>query len=114
MDKFWMVFVDGQSGPTVRHLHKTEAIAEAGRIFNKQRRRAYVLEVVGHHDIVASVFTDFTKPPEPGTEPRIFLTAGEKELVSYGGASFLAAVNSVAARLKCGIEEATKACEFYK
>lgn len=68
MDKFWMVMVDGKPGPTKRHHHKTEAVAEAGRLFNLERRRAYVLEVVGHHDIVASAFTDFKKETKGKTK----------------------------------------------
>ena len=117
MDKFWMVLVDGKSGPTVRHPHKTEAVAEAGRLFNTERRRAYVLEVVGHHDIVASVFTDYTKPPLKAASDEILnyptLTDNEKAWAKIPR-FFDEAVTTVQRRTNCALRLAIGACEFYR
>lgn len=114
MEKFWFCYVDGKEAPTKRHLYKTEAVAEAGRLFNMERRRVYVLEVVGHHDIVASAFTDITKPPQAAvTKPPhgINLTDNELALAKSVG-QLIPAIKAVRQRLHCGLQEAKDACEW--
>lgn len=77
MNKFWMVLVDGKPGPTKKHTHKTEAIAESGRLYNIERRRVYLLEVVGFHDSVGSAFTDYkTPPPAEAYRPKVICLCG--------------------------------------
>ena len=56
MDKFWMVFIEGRGHPIYKHANKCEAIAEAGRLFKIESKRAYVLEVIGYHDSTGSAY----------------------------------------------------------
>jgi hypothetical protein len=44
---FWMVWIDGKSGPSIQHDNVMDAIREAGRLAQKQNLKAYVLEAVG-------------------------------------------------------------------
>ena len=41
---FWMVYVEGKSGPTMRHDSQQSALAEARRLALLTGKRAYVLE----------------------------------------------------------------------
>lgn len=41
---FWMVYVEGKSGPTMRHDSQQSALAEARRLALMTGKRAYVLE----------------------------------------------------------------------
>ena len=56
MDHFYMVYVEAGKSPERQHPNKCEAIAEAGRLFNIMKKRAYVLEVVGYHDSTGSAY----------------------------------------------------------
>lgn len=44
---FWMVWLDGKSGPSIQHDNVVDAIREAARLSEKHNLKAYVLEAIG-------------------------------------------------------------------
>lgn len=134
LQKFWFVWLEGKPGPTYKHLTKTKAIAEAGRLFNTERRRAYVLEVVGYHDIVASAYRgcrgdEVLAPEAPeaiGGPEEPSATAVEESLTEIEKAylrdwyghdshiSLISAIKSIRTRMPyCTLHTAVKACRAF-
>ena len=59
MEKFWMIFLEGQNPPKFIHTTKISAEAEAERLAREFNRRAYILQVISMvHLKPAEIITD--------------------------------------------------------
>lgn len=63
--QFYMVFVAGQRGPTVRHPDCSTARAEAQRLAKQTGKETYVLKAIEEHKAVTTVSTTQLQPPQP-------------------------------------------------
>ena len=120
MPRFWMVYLEGRNTPAHKHQHKTAAVAEAGRLYEKEKRRAYVLEVVGFHDSVGSAYREQAAaapeaPEQAGRPipPLLQLSDAERKLCK-AHETFIRAMAEVRARTGCSYREAKETCEFYR
>lgn len=55
MEQFWMCYVEGKTGSTVKHESNTSAYKEAERLARKERRKVFVLEATDYCEVHAPV-----------------------------------------------------------